>query len=251
MTDPILDVRGITKSFGGLKASNDVSLDLRPGEIHALIGPNGAGKSTLIKQITGGLVPDSGSVHFDGQDVSRLSAAARARLGMGRTFQISSLAMDYTVLQNAVLGALGHRGDIFRFFNHVMTDADLVASAESALRQVGLEEYYNLRTADLSHGQRRQLEVAVALTLEPKAFLMDEPMAGLGAEGSQRLVGFLDTLRQKAPILLVEHDMDAVFALADRISVLVYGEIIATGSADEIRSNPQVRSAYLGEEDAA
>lgn len=251
MTDPILEVRGISKSFGGLRASNDISLDLRPGEIHALIGPNGAGKSTLIKQITGGLAPDSGSIHFQGQNVSHLSTAARARLGMGRTFQISSLAMDYTVLQNAVLGALGHRGNVFRFFNRVMGDADLVARAENALSQVGLEEYCTFRTADLSHGQRRQLEVAVALTLEPKAFLMDEPMAGLGAEGSHRLIGFLDQLRHRAPILLVEHDMDAVFALADRISVLVYGEIIATGNKDEIRANPKVRAAYLGEEDAA
>ena len=251
MTDLILDVREITKSFGGLKASNKISLDLRPGEIHALIGPNGAGKSTLIKQITGSLKPDGGSVHFNGQDVSLLSTAARARLGMGRTFQISSLAMDYTVLQNTVLGALGHRGNIFRFFNTVMKDAELLATAENALEQVGLEDFRAFRTADLSHGQRRQLEVAVALTLEPKAFMMDEPMAGLGAEGSHRLIGFLASLRQKAPILLVEHDMDAVFALADRISVLVYGEIIATGDAAEIRSNPQVREAYLGEEDAA
>ncbi|MDU8912534.1 ABC transporter ATP-binding protein [Aestuariicoccus sp. MJ-SS9] len=251
MTDPILSVRGITKSFGGLKASNDITLDLHPGEIHALIGPNGAGKSTLIKQIAGGLSPDSGSVHFNGRDVTHMSTAARARLGMGRTFQISSLAMDYTVLQNAVLGALGHRGDIFRFFTPVMKDKALLASAQHALEQVGLEDFSTFRTADLSHGQRRQLEVAVALTLEPKAFLMDEPMAGLGAEGSQRLIGFLDGLRHKAPILLVEHDMDAVFALADRISVLVYGEIVATGNADEIRANPEVRRAYLGEEDAA
>ncbi len=250
MTDPILDVRGLTKSFGGLVASKNISLDLRPGEIHALIGPNGAGKSTLIKQIAGGLRPDAGSVHFDGQDVSPLSTADRARLGMGRTFQISSLAMDYTVLQNAVLGALGHRGNTFRFFNRVMKDADLLAIAEQALEQVGLQEFRSFRTSDLSHGQRRQLEVAVALTLEPKAFLMDEPMAGLGAEGSQRLIGFLDTLRHKAPILLIEHDMDAVFTLADRISVLVYGEVIASGSVDEIRANADVRSAYLGEESA-
>ncbi|MBV1896636.1 MAG: ABC transporter ATP-binding protein [Rhodobacteraceae bacterium] len=251
MTDPILEVREITKSFGGLKASNTISLDLRSGEIHALIGPNGAGKSTLIKQITGSLKPDSGSVHFNGQDVSHLSTAARAQLGMGRTFQISSLAMDYTVLQNAVLGALGHRGNIFRFFNNVMKDTGLLATAENALEQVGLQDFRAIRTADLSHGQRRQLEVAIALTLEPKAFLMDEPMAGLGADGSRHMIGFLNSLRQKAPILLVEHDMDAVFALADRISVLVYGEIIATGDAAEIRSNPQVREAYLGEEDAA
>ncbi|MES0864255.1 ABC transporter ATP-binding protein [Ruegeria sp. SCPT10] len=248
MIDPILDVRGLTKSFGGLVASKNISLDLRPGEIHALIGPNGAGKSTLIKQIAGGLRPDEGSVFFDGQDVSPLSTASRARLGMGRTFQISSVAMEYTVLQNTVLGALGHRGNTFRFFNRVMKDTELLATAENALEQVGLQEFRTFRTSDLSHGQRRQLEVAVALTLEPKAFLMDEPMAGLGAEGSHRLIGFLDALRQKAPILLIEHDMDAVFTLADRISVLVYGEIIASGSVDEIRANPDVRSAYLGEE---
>ncbi|MGR3634816.1 MAG: ABC transporter ATP-binding protein [Shimia sp.] len=247
MTDPILKVRGLTKSFGGLVATRDVDLDLRAGEIHALIGPNGAGKSTLVQLISGALRPDAGSVHFDGQDVSALTTAARARKGMARTFQISSLAMDYTVLQNVVLGALGRRGDVFRFFNRVMKDQQLLEVAEKALAQVGLQEVRAFRTSDLSHGQRRQLEVAVALTLEPKAFLMDEPMAGLGAEGSQQLQGFLEQLRHQAPILLIEHDMDAVFALADRISVLVYGEIIATGTVDEIRANPAVRQAYLGE----
>jgi len=249
MTEPILEVRGISKSFGALRASQDISLDLRPGEIHALIGPNGAGKSTLIQQIAGGLQPDSGKVMFDGADITALSTAERARRGMGRTFQISSLAMEYTVLQNAVLGALGHRGDVFRFFRPVMKDAELLATARQALQEVGLEDFHNTRTSELSHGQRRQLEVAVALTLSPRIFLMDEPMAGLGADGSHRLMGFLDTLRQRAPILLVEHDMDAVFTLADRISVLVYGEIIASGSVADIRGNPLVRSAYLGEED--
>lgn len=248
MTEAILDIRNISKSFGALKASDDVSLDLKPGEIHALIGPNGAGKSTLIQQIAGGLRPDQGTVWFGGQDVTGLSTDARARLGLGRTFQISSLAMDYTVLQNVVLGALGRRGAAFRFFRPVMKDADLLEIARAALAEVGLEDVAQMRTAELSHGQRRQLEVAVALTLAPKVFLMDEPMAGLGAEGSQRLMGFLDGLRQRAPILLVEHDMDAVFALADRISVLVYGKIIATGTADEIKTDPNVRSAYLGEE---
>ena len=249
MAEPILNVRGVSKSFGALTASDNVSLDLKPGEIHALIGPNGAGKSTLIKQIAGGLTPDRGVIRFDGRDVTALSTAARARLGMGRTFQISSLAMEYTVLENAVLGALGRRGDVLRFFRPVMRDRGLTDIAESALLQVGLEDFRNFRAADLSHGQRRQLEVAVALTSQPKAFLMDEPMAGLGIEGSHRLMGFLDGLREKAPILLVEHDMDAVFTLADRISVLVYGAVIATGTVDEIRANPAVRSAYLGEED--
>lgn len=251
MTEALLQTRAICKSFGALQASKDVTLDLRPGEIHALIGPNGAGKSTLIAQISGALKPDSGQVIFDGQDVTALSTTARARLGLGRTFQISALPMEFTVLQNVVLGALGQRGKVYRFFGNVMRDGALLDRAEDALEQVGLAEFRNFVTAELSHGQRRQLEVAVALTLQPKAFLMDEPMAGLGTEGSHRLTGFLDGLRQRAPILLVEHDMDAVFALADRISVLVYGEIIATGTGDEIRANPRVREAYLGEEDAA
>ena len=251
MTEPVLQTRGISKSFGALKASSDVSLDLRVGEIHALIGPNGAGKSTLIKQIAGNMKPDSGSVHFLGQDVTALDTVARARLGLGRTFQISALAMEFTVLQNAVLGALGARGDVMRFFRPVMKDRALVERASEALERVGLQDHAATRTAELSHGQRRQLEVAVALTLKPRAFLMDEPMAGLGAGGSKRLTGFLDGLRAEAPILLVEHDMDAVFALADRISVLVYGQVIATGTAAEIRANPEVRRAYLGEEDAA
>ena len=251
MADPVLQVQNLCKSFGALAASDDVSLDLRAGEIHALIGPNGAGKSTLIKQIAGNIRADSGKVMFAGRDVTNLDTVARARLGLGRTFQISSLAMDYTVLQNVVLAALGRRGDAMRFFRPVMRDKGLLAAAEEALARVGLEEFATRRTADLSHGQRRQLEVAVALTLKPKAFLMDEPMAGLGAGGSLRLTGFLDKLRAEAPILLVEHDMDAVFALADRISVLVYGRIIATGRPDDIRANADVREAYLGEEDAA
>lgn len=251
MTAAILDIRNLTKSFGALQASHDVSLTLVPGEIHALIGPNGAGKSTLIRQIAGNLAPDSGSVWFNGCDITRLGTVARARAGLGRTFQISSLAMQMTALQNVVLGALGARGGVYRFLGNVMRDTALTGVGMAALEQVGLADIAHTRTSALSHGQRRQLEVAVALTLSPKAFLMDEPMAGLGAEGSHRLTGLLDGLRHQAPILLVEHDMDAVFALADRISVLVYGRIIATGTAAEIRANPQVRSAYLGEEGAA
>ena len=248
MTEPILKTEGISKSFGAVQASRDVTLDLRPGEIHALIGPNGAGKSTLIKQIAGNIRPDAGRILFDGRDVTALGTVARARAGLGRTFQISSLAMEYTVLQNVVLGALGQDGGVMRFLRPAMRDRALVDQAEAALDRVGLTRQKATRTADLSHGQRRQLEVAVALTLRPKAFLMDEPMAGLGAEGSKALTGFLDGLRAEAPILLVEHDMDAVFALADRISVLVYGEVIATGTAAEIRANRDVRTAYLGED---
>ncbi len=251
MTEPVLEIRDIHKAFGALKASDGISLDLREGEIHALIGPNGAGKSTLIQQIAGGLRPDSGTVHFLGEDVTALPAATRARMGLARTFQISSLAMEYTVLQNLVLGALGARGGVFRFFRPVMKDGALLEAAREAMAAVGLEDLARTRVADLSHGQRRQLEVAVALVLKPRAFLMDEPMAGLGLEGSRQMTRFLDGLRAEAPILLVEHDMDAVFALADRISVLVYGRVIATGTPREIRADSEVRRAYLGEEDMA
>ncbi len=251
MTDPVLEIRDIHKAFGALKASDGISLALRKGEIHALIGPNGAGKSTLIQQIAGSLRPDSGTVHFLGRDVTSLPAATRARMGLARTFQISSLAMEYTVLQNLVLGALGARGRVFRFFRPVMRDGALLEAAHEAMSAVGLEDLARTRVADLSHGQRRQLEVAVALVLKPRAFLMDEPMAGLGLEGSRQMTRFLDGLRAEAPILLIEHDMDAVFALADRISVLVYGRVIATGTPQQIRADSEVRRAYLGEEDTA
>jgi len=248
MTEPILQTRNLTKSFGALKASDGVSIDLRAGEIHAIIGPNGAGKTTLIAQVCGGLRPDSGSVHLLGRDVTALSTRERARVGMGRTFQISALAMEDTVLQNALLGAVGAMGTPWRFFRNALKQQDARARAEAALARVGLADHAATRTAELSHGQRRQLEVAVALTLEPRVFVMDEPMAGLGAEGSRQLTSFLSDLRTQAPILLVEHDMDAVFALADRISVLVYGKVIATGTVEEIRRDPRVREAYLGEE---
>ena len=249
MGEPVLSIANVSKSFGALKASDDVSLDLRPGEIHALIGPNGAGKSTLIAQIAGGLKPDAGSIRFLGNDVTHLDTVGRAKLGLGRTFQVSALAMEYTALQNAVLGAMGASGGVFRFFRRALKDQGLRDVAEQALARVGLSDQAGTVTSELSHGQRRQLEVAVALTLNPKAFLMDEPMAGLGEAGSKEMTGFLDSLRAEAPILLVEHDMDAVFTLADRISVLVYGRVIATGTADDIRNDPEVRRAYLGEED--
>lgn len=248
MTTNVLETKGITKSFDGLLASDNVSLTLKKGEIHAIIGPNGAGKSTLIGQICGTLRPDSGSVHILDEDVTLTPTRTRAKMGLGRTFQISALAMEDSVLQNAVLGALGASSNPWHFFQPALNNRQLVERAESALEKVGLIEQRHMLTAELSHGQRRQLEVAIALTLEPKAFIMDEPMAGLGQGGSSRLTKFLDGLREQAPILLVEHDMDAVFALADRISVLVYGQIIATGTVDEIRHNNQVREAYLGEE---
>ncbi|MFP7674447.1 ABC transporter ATP-binding protein [Marivita sp. S0852] len=248
MSDPVLATHNLQKRFGALTATDDVSIDLRPQEIHAVIGPNGAGKSTLIAQICGGLQPDAGTVHFLGQDVTRQSTAIRARAGLARTFQISALAMEDTVLENVLLGSLGASGRPWRFWQPALSDNTLRAKSEAALERVGLGDVRHVRCANLSHGQRRQLEVAVALTLSPRAFVMDEPMAGLGSEGSKQLTGFLDTLRDEAPILLVEHDMDAVFALADRVTVLVYGRVIATGSVDEIRANHEVRQAYLGDD---
>ena len=248
MTEPVLSIADITKRFGAVTACDGVTLDLRPGEIHAVIGPNGAGKSTLIAQICGGLKPDKGQVTFLSRDVTALSTRKRAQMGLGRTFQISALAMENTVLENAVLGALGERGGALGLFRPVLADAELRDAALHSLERTGLADHARALTSELSHGQRRQLEVAVALTLNPKAFVMDEPMAGMGSEGSAQLTGFLDELRAEAPILLVEHDMDAVFALADRLSVLVYGKIIATGSVADIRANKDVQTAYLGED---
>jgi branched-chain amino acid transport system ATP-binding protein len=247
MAEPVLDIKDLSKRFGGLKATDGVSLDLRRGEIHALIGPNGAGKTTLIHQICGSLKPDTGSIRFLGHDVLGLDVSARARLGLGRTFQISSLALDFSALRNVMLAVQSRQGSSFRFFRDVMADASLTEPAQKALDRVGLGGRGSVPAAELSHGERRQLEIAIALALGSKALLLDEPMAGMGQEGSRALTGLLDELRAEAPILLVEHDMDAVFALADRISVLVYGRIIASGSVAEIRGNADVRRAYLGE----
>ena len=245
---PVLEVRDVTKSFGAVLACDRVCLDLHVGEIHALIGPNGAGKSTLIGQIAGEMRPDEGTIRFGGNDIGHLSAAERARAGLARSFQISALALDLTVLQNVMLAAIGRSNSTFRFFRSVRSQRSLRVEAEEQLARIGLLDLADAPAAVLAHGQRRLLEVAIALTLRPKAFLLDEPMAGLGTSGTRELTEFLDSLRAEAPILLVEHDMDAVFALADRVSVLVYGRVIATGPVAEIRANREVREAYLGEE---
>jgi branched-chain amino acid transport system ATP-binding protein len=247
MAEPVLVISDLVKNFGALKATDHVDLDLRPGEIHALIGPNGAGKSTLINQIAGTLRPDAGSITFAGEEITSLGVAARARRGLGRTFQVSSLAPEFSALRNVMLAVQAVQGSSFRFFKPVMRDDRLIEPAMAALYRVGLAGRARIPAAELSHGERRQLEIAIALALGSKAFLLDEPMAGMGPEGSKRLTEFLDGLRQEAPILLVEHDMNAVFALADRISVLVYGCVIASGSVEEIRRDPAVRKAYLGD----
>ncbi len=244
----ILEIHGLNKSFGALKATDNVSLELYAGEIHALIGPNGAGKSTLIKQICGDYEPDSGEIIFMSEKMKGLGVADRAQKGLGRTFQISSLALEFSALRNVMLAVQAKSGSSFKFFKPVMKDDELLSGARAMLDRVGLLHRQDIPAAELSHGERRQLEIAIALALKPKAFLLDEPMAGMGPEGSRTLTTFLAELKREAPILLVEHDMDAVFALADRISVLVYGQIVASGSVDEIRNNPLVREAYLGEE---
>ncbi|WP_173931874.1 ABC transporter ATP-binding protein [Chelativorans sp. Marseille-P2723] len=247
MADPVLEIRELRKSFGALKATDGVNLDLVPGEIHALIGPNGAGKSTLIHLISGSLAPDHGTIRFLGKDMNGLNMAARARLGLARSFQTSSLAQEFSALRNVMLAIQARQGSSLRFFRPVMRDRSLIEPSMEMLEKVDLADRAHVPAAELSHGERRQLEIAIALALGPKAFLLDEPMAGMGPEGTRSLTEFLDGLRKEAPILLVEHDMDAVFALADRISVLVYGRVIASGKVDEIRNHPEVRRAYLGE----
>jgi branched-chain amino acid transport system ATP-binding protein len=250
MTEPVLSLSGLSKSFGALKVTDAVDLDLRPGEIHALIGPNGAGKSSLIKLVAGELAADAGTIRFAGREISDLDQVARARLGLTRTFQVSSLIPEFSARGNVALAAQARQRSVFGFMRQVASDPDLTGEAMDALGRVGLAKRAGVRVSELSHGEKRLLEIAMALAMRPRIFLMDEPMAGLGQEGSGRLIGFLDQLRTEAPILLIEHDMDAVFRLADRISVLVAGRIIARGTADEIRNHPEVRTAYLGEDAA-
>ena len=248
MPEPILELEGLSKRFGAVVASDEVTLDLVPGEIHALIGPNGAGKSTVIKQIAGEVRQDKGSIRFAGRDIGRLDVVARAQLGLARTFQVSSVAPEFSTLQNVMLAVQSVERKTFRFFKPALRDASLVEPAMSYLVRLLLDDRADVPAANLSHGERRALEIAIALALRPKAFLLDEPMAGMGPENTEKLVEILDGLRAEAPILLVEHDMDAVFALADRISVIVYGRIIASGTPNDIRANEEVRRAYLGDE---
>ncbi len=247
MTEPLLELKKLSKAFGAVKASDAVDLTLFPGEIHALIGPNGAGKSTLIAQVTGWMKPDAGEVRLLGRDASHLSVAARAKLGLGRSFQVSSLAQGFSALANVMLALQARDGGAFRFWAPLRGNAALREEALGVLARIGLADRADLPVSALSHGERRLLEMALALALRPKLLLLDEPMAGLGPEGTRNLTAFLRELKNEAGILLIEHDMDAVFALADRISVLVYGRVIASGTADEIRQSAAVREAYLGD----
>jgi branched-chain amino acid transport system ATP-binding protein len=248
MNDALLHVDGLCKSFGALRATDHVSFEVRQGETHAIIGPNGAGKTTLIGQLAGNVRPDAGTIRFAAEDITRLAAPARSRRGLARSFQITSVYRDFTALENVTLAVQAHAGSSFRFWRPARSDESLRAPARAILADVGLGERADVLAANLAHGEQRQLEIAMVLATKPRLMLLDEPMAGMGTDESQRLVRFLATLKGRQTIVLVEHDMDAVFALADRISVLVYGRIIATGTPAEIRANPEVRSAYLGEE---
>lgn len=243
----LLTIDHLRKSFGGVIATDDVSLAVEPGELHAIIGPNGAGKTTLVSQLSGALRPDAGHIRFRGRDITRLPAHRRARLGITRSFQITSLILDMTVIDNVALAAQAREGHSFRFLKPADRVESVRAAAMRELEAVGLADWAGAITRELSHGEHRLVEIAVALASGADLMLLDEPMAGLGPEESARMVDFLRKLKGQKTILLIEHDMDAVFALADRISVLVYGRIIATGTPDEIRQNAEVREAYLGE----
>jgi branched-chain amino acid transport system ATP-binding protein len=246
---PLLQIDRLSKRFGGVVASDDVVLDVAAGELHAIIGPNGAGKTTLIGQLTGEIAPNAGRIVLGGQDITALPAWRRSAMGLARSFQITSLFLDFTAEDNVALAVQAHAGHSFRFWRNARTENELRAPARSALARVGLAARADQVVANLSHGEHRQLEIAMALATGPRMLLLDEPMAGMGPEESARMVALLRELKQDLTILLVEHDMEAVFALADRISVLVYGRVIATGTPEAIRANEEVRQAYLGDDD--
>jgi branched-chain amino acid transport system ATP-binding protein len=248
MAEPLIAIRGLSKSFGGLRATDRVDLDVPDGETHAIIGPNGAGKTTLIGHLAGDLRPDAGTTRFAGRDVTRLDAPARSRLGLARSFQITSIFRDFSALDNVALAVQAHAGHSFRFWRPARAERALREPARAALDAVGLSGRAEVLAANLAHGEQRQLEIAMALATRPRLLLLDEPVAGMSLEESQRMVRVLGGLKGRVTIVLVEHDMDAVFSLADRISVMVHGRIVATGTPEEVRGNAEVRRAYLGEE---
>ena len=246
---PILKIISLCKQFGGITATNNVNLDINEGEIHAVIGPNGAGKTTLISQLSGDLKADKGAILFQGGLINNISSNKRSLLGIARTFQITSLMLDMSTLENVALAVQAHSGHSYRFWQDARQDYQLVEPAVKVLKQVGLLARKNIMTRELSHGEHRQLEIAMALATQPKLLLLDEPMAGMGAEETQKLIAILKKLKTGKTMILIEHDMNAVFSLADRITVMVYGKIIATGSPKEIRANQNVKAAYLGDEE--
>jgi branched-chain amino acid transport system ATP-binding protein len=250
VADPLLRVEHLVRRFGGIVATDNVSLDVSRGELHAIIGPNGAGKTTLISQLTGQLLPHAGAIYLGGADITRVPAYRRSALGLARSFQITSLLSDFTASDNVALAAQAHDGHSFYFWGNARKESNLRRTALAALDRVGLGHRADVVVSQLSHGEQRELELAVALATKPQVLLLDEPMAGLGITESARMVKLLQELRREVTIVLVEHDMDAVFALADRITVLVYGRVIASDVPTAIRRNEEVRRAYLGEQHA-
>jgi branched-chain amino acid transport system ATP-binding protein len=247
MAEPILTATGLTKAFGALRATDGLCIEVEKGEIHAVIGPNGAGKSTAIGQLSGELKSDSGRIQFAGRDISRLPMHKRVQLGLARSYQITSIFLRFTAEDNTAMAIQARDGHSFRFWKDARSDRRLREPAHEVLEEVGLAHRADVMAANLSHGEQRQLELAMALATRPSLLLLDEPMAGMGREDSRLIVELLGSLKGRVTILLVEHDMDAVFALADRLTVLVCGKGIATGTPEKIRSNPAVREAYLGE----
>ena len=243
----MLEVSALSKHYGGVKATDQVNLNVKAGECHAIIGPNGAGKTTLIGQLCGELLSDAGVIFFQGRNVTGLPMHRRVQLGLARSFQITSVFDDMTVLANVAVAVQANRGHSFRFWRPVSRNESINARALEVLRLVGMEVQQHQPAGALSHGERRQLEIAMALATEPQLLLLDEPMAGMGAEESNAMLAMLQALKGDITLLLVEHDMDVVFSLADTISVLVYGQVIETGSPAQIRNSATVREAYLGD----
>ena len=249
MNNTLLSIRNLNKHFGGVNASDNVNLEIETGEIHALIGPNGAGKTTLISLISGILQCDSGEIEFDGIPITKLNAPSRSLMGLARSFQVTSILKEFTCQENVALAVQAHYGHSFNLWRPVSAESEIQNRAISVLQSVGMENHLGTIAGQLAHGEQRHLEIAIALAMEPKLLVLDEPLAGMGRSGSSQMVKFLQNLKDRYTILLVEHDMDAVFALADRISVMVYGRVIASGSPDEVRNDDFVRNAYLGLDD--
>ena len=247
----MLEVTDLAKRFGGVVATDQVQLEVNEGEIHALIGPNGAGKTTLIAQLSGALRPDNGTIRFDGKDVTRMSMHERVSSGLARSYQITSIFRRFSVIENVALAVQARLGSSLSFWQPVSSEKALFDEARQILDDVGLAGRGDQLAGALAHGEQRQLEVGLALATKPKMLLLDEPMAGMGPEESERMINLILKLKSRLTLLLVEHDMDAVFRLADRISVLVNGRVIATGEPEAIRINPEVKKAYLGDEATA
>jgi branched-chain amino acid transport system ATP-binding protein len=248
VVDPVLEISDLRKNFGGLVVTDGVTLDIRRGELHAVIGPNGAGKTTLINQISGLIAPAAGTIRFNGADITGLPANKRAELGLARSFQITSVLPRFSALENVALAVQARIGTSYRFFARADCEQPFNEAAIAALAEVGLAGREHTLAEHFSHGEKRALELAIALAMEPRLLLLDEPMAGAGRDETERLVGVLARLKGRFPMVLVEHDMTAVFALADRISVLIYGRILASGAPDKVRADPAVVAAYLGDE---